>query len=394
MVRRQSAAAAGVPMTMPPSPCHPPAVPVALALQGGGSHGAFTWGVLDALLADGRLQPQGLSGTSAGAVNAVALAAGYAAGAPGDGPRHARDRLGRLWHRIARLGHGGVMQQHLADLYWGSLPKEFAPTHIARSALQAWYSPYLGNPLDWNPLRELLCEEIDFAALQSPRAPRVFVSATQVRTGKAVVFSGPRLTVDAVLASACLPTLFRAVEIDGEHYWDGGYSANPALAPLIGGCPTADILLVQINPIRRDALPTGPADILDRAGELCFNASLLQQLRAIDLINRLIADGQLRGGACRAVRLHRIDGGAAMLDFPASGRTRADPRLVEQLFEIGRKAAARWLTDHFDDLGRRSSIDVAADYLDDSSGLLRAPAPPGSGAGWLERFRRWLRRSG
>ncbi len=342
--------------------------PINLALQGGGSHGAFTWGVLDALLADTRLTLEGISGTSAGAVNAAALASGYAKGLrDGTDPRQsARAALRHIWEEVGHMGQLGSLQKTLADtLLWG-FPKELVPTNMISTALRSWYSPYQSNPLDFNPLLDLLKREIDFDAVAQLQAPRVFVSATHIKTGKAALFSGARLTPQAVMASACLPTLFRAVEIEGEHYWDGGYAVNPAITPLIDHCESTDIVLVQINPLVREATPKTPEDILDRVNELTFNASLLTQMRAIDFINRLLAHGLLSGSRCKTVRLHRIDGGQAIQQFPASSRASADAGLIRSLFDMGQQAGQDWLVRHFEALGQRSTIDIGRDYLDDT----------------------------
>jgi NTE family protein len=358
-----------------------------LALQGGGSHGAFTWGVLDALLADGRIGMDGLSGTSAGAVNAVALASGWATAlAAGTDPRQgAREALSRLWGRISGWGTLGTWHRQLSGLMWGGLPPEFAPANIVANTFRGLFSPYQANPLDINPLRKLLEEEVDFEALQRHGAPKVFVSATHVRTGKAVIFTGRALTADAVMASACLPMLFQAVEIDGEHYWDGGYSVNPPLTPLIQACDSEDLMLVQINPLQRDSTPQSTTDILDRVNEMTFNASLLTQMRSIDFVNRLLEEGALKGSGCKVVLMHRIDGGSAMQRFPVSSRTQADAIVIQKLFEIGQQSAREWLERHFDALGKRSTVDIRRDYLDDTRiGL--PPSPSHSPTG----FRPWL----
>jgi NTE family protein len=347
-----------------------------LALQGGGSHGAFTWGVLDGLLADERLAFEGLSGASAGAVNAVALASGYAkALAAGTDPRRgARQSLARIWDEVANWGSLGAVYAQLARLLWGGA------------------SPYQTNPLDINPLRNLLEREIDFDAVA--HGPfKVFVSATHVRSGKAVIFTGRQLTANAVMASACLPTYFRAVEIDGEHYWDGGYSVNPALTPLIETCRSADLLLVQINPLQREQIPQSTAEIADRVSELTFNASLLTQMRSIDLVNQLLASGALRGSHCKTVHLHRIDGGAAMQAWPASSRASADGAMIRKMFEAGQAAARQWLSHHFDAIGRHGTIDIRRDYLDDTREVLPVSAHAGhSPNGHATGFRPWLAR--
>lgn len=350
-----------------------------LALQGGGSHGAFTWGVLDALLADSRIEFEGLSGTSAGAVNAAATASGFAkALAQGTDPRaEARAVLARIWGEVGALGALAAFPAALAAKFWGNA-----------------LSPYQSNPLGLNPLMDLIEREIDFDAIaQGPI--KVFVSATHVRTGKAVIFTGRELTAKSVMASACLPLVFHAVEIGGEHYWDGGYSVNPALTPLIEGCDCADLMLVQINPLTRDDVPKTPAEIADRISELTFNASLLTQMRSVDLINQLIASGALKGRGMKSVRLHRIDGGAAMAMYPASSRSQADAGLIQALFEAGQHAARQWLSRHFEAVGHHGTVDIRRDYLDDTRDAIlsehHAPARKFGFRPWLARL--FMRRS-
>jgi NTE family protein len=256
------------------------------------------------------------------------------------------------------------------------------------AAWQKLFTPTQSNPLDINPLRDLLEREIDFDAIARSPKLKVFVSATHINTGRAVIFSGRELTASAVLASACLPLLFRPVRIDGEDYWDGGYSVNPPLTPLIDSCASRDLMLVQINPLKRDKVPETSSDILDRINELTFNASLLTQMRSVDFINRLIEEGALRPGRCKHVLLHRIDGGDAMERFPASSRTSADPALIRELFELGRGSAEQWLKHHYAALGQHATVNIRRDYLDDTREALSprsggaSHAPPG--------FRPWL----
>ena len=339
-----------------------PPKPVSLALQGGGSHGAFTWGVLDALLEDGRLQLQGVSGASAGALNAVALGAGLAQSAEAVhttvAREAARQSLRTLWERVARLGEASKLQRGLMDVW-------LSGWKATGAAISPQISPYQANPLDINPLRSLVRELIDFEAIAQLDAPRIFACATHVATGKAEIFSGKRLTDAAVMASACLPMLFRAVEIEGEHYWDGGFSGNPALHPLIYQCKSSDIVLIQINPIERAGLPDNGAEIMDRVNEITFNASLLSQMRSIDFVNRLIERGHLPPDKYRTVRLHRIDGGEALEAFPASTKSTADGAMIEKLYELGRLCAGQWLKKNFDDIGVKSTINISKDYLDD-----------------------------
>ena len=363
-----------------------------LALQGGGSHGAFTWGVLDALLADGRVNLEGLSGTSAGAVNAVALASGWAtAEAAGRDPREgARATLRTIWERVSSMGSLGALQQQLTRMLWGGLPAEYTPGGVIGQAWRGLFSPYQSNPLGLNPLRDLLEKEIDFNAIAAHRELKVFVSATHVRTGKAVVFTGRRLDARAVMASACLPMLFQAVEIDGQDYWDGGYALNPPLSPLISQCRTADLMLVQINPLVRDATPHSSAEIRDRINELTFNASLLTQMRAIDFINRLLADGAISHELCKSVHVHRVDAGAALDAFPSSSRASADGAMITRLFNAGSAAGTAWLQRHYEAIGQHGTIDIRHDYLDDTR--MELPRPHASRRPAAEGFRPWLAR--
>jgi NTE family protein len=248
-------------------------------------------------------------------------------------------------------------------------------------------SPYQSNPLGLNPLRDLLTEEVDFDAVAAGPL-KVFASATHVATGRAVVFTGRHLDADAVLASACLPLLFKAVEIGGEAYWDGGYSANPALTPLIQSCASADLMLVQINPLRVAGAPQAAGDIVDRINEITFNASLLTQMRTIEFVNGLIADGALGGAACRTVRMHRIDGGEQIRAYPSSTRSSTDAAMIHALFAMGQAAARHWLERHYDALGRHGTVDIRGDYLDDTR--LALPQRPAETPAQRFGFRPWF----
>jgi len=328
-----------------------------LALQGGGSHGALTWGVLDALLEDGGFHFEGISGTSAGAMNAVALAHGYAQAAQEHADpveaRHAgaalaRAALTRLWEGVGAMG----------SLSWG------APLTQAFPALQLmtqWLAPAQANPLDINPLRRLLERVVDFDLLCASRksVPQVFVCATNVRTGRGEIFAGSRLSADAVMASACLPMLFKAVEIEGELYWDGGFSGNPALHPLIYQTECSDVLLVQINPIEHLGVPDTVPEIMDRMNEVTFNASLLAELRAIEFVRRLLAEGKLDPRRYKDVRMHRIDGGSVLAGLGFASKARADLAFLRQLFALGRTAGQQWLAAHRQDVGVRASLNLA-----------------------------------
>lgn len=367
---------------------------VNLALQGGGSHGAFTWGVLDALLEDGRIDFEGISGTSAGAMNAVVLAHGLL-GAPGQSrlARHeaARQALADFWNGIVEMGAvSSSLAQSLS--LWQRAPFNIVLGQLGGGIWSAsrwtdeltryWsgsLSPYQSNPLDINPLKDFLASQVDFERLAAhpyPATPKVFVVATRVSSGKAEVFSGRRLTASAVMASACLPTVFRAVEVEGDHFWDGGYTGNPALHPLLYECRSRDIMLVQINPIRRDKLPTQPGEIADRVNEITFNAGLVAEMRAIDFVKRLLAEGKLDAAQYKDVLMHRIDGGQALETYSASTKASADAGLIHALRDLGRLCARRWLVKHFKLLGIGCSVNIARDYLDD----LRLPVERSPGA--------------
>ena len=370
----------------PPDPADVPdiATPrINLALQGGGSHGAFTWGVLDALLDDGRIAFEGISGTSAGAMNAVALAHGFARseGKP-RAARHdaAREALDSFWNGIVDMGAlssslsqsvSKIQQAPFGILFglmgggnWSSKLWTDAMTRYWSNAL----SPYQRNPFDINPLKDFLEKQVDFerlAAAAGPDTPQVFVVATRVSSGKAEVFCGKRLTASAVMASACLPMVFQAVEIDGDHFWDGGYSGNPAIHPLIYRCKSRDIVLVQINPIQRAELPTKPGEIMDRMTEITFNAALIAEMRAIDFVKRLLAEGKLDPAHYKDVLMHRIDGGQALEKFTAASKSSTDKSLIHSLRDLGMACGKEWLAKRFDALGVKSTVNIARDYLDD-----------------------------
>ena len=329
-----------------------------LALQGGGSHGAFTWGVLDALLEDGGFSFPGISGTSAGAMNGVALAQGFAAAAlehPDDAQaRHqqgcalARAALKKLWEGVGAMG-----------IFTLGVPVASNPL---MSMMSQFLSPYQTNPLDINPLRRLLERVVDFDLLTQawPQdgVPKLFVCATNVRTGKGEIFSDARISADAIMASACLPQLYQAVEIDGERYWDGGFSGNPALYPLIYRTTCSDMLLVQINPIESPDLPDTAGDIMERTNEIMFNAGLLGELRAIDFVRRMLAEGRLDAKKYKRVLMHRIDGGSALARFGAASKTRVDMAFLLRLFELGRKQGLQWAAAHRSDIGVRETLQI------------------------------------
>jgi NTE family protein len=331
-----------------------------LALQGGGAHGAFTWGVLDRLLADERLTIEGISGTSAGALNAVMLADGLARGGPQDARRHLAD----FWRAASFGGNLPDLQRGVVERLFSFMPRPSAAVPPWLGAFSQLWSPHDLNPLNINPLKELIERFVDFDLIRADIDRHVFISATNVRTGEPRVFSRAEITAEVVMASACLPLLFRAVEIEGESYWDGGYSNNPALLPFIRATATEDLLIVQLNPRERDEVPVNARDIMSRANEITFSAAQSAELRTIDLVNQLIDQGRLSRGAgngeCRRIRLHRIvmdDTGKA---FDERSRFNNDLDFFERLHKLGQRATHRFLEAHFDDIGARSTIDDVA----------------------------------
>jgi NTE family protein len=331
-----------------------------LALQGGGALGAFTWGVLDHMLEDGRLTIEGISGTSAGAVNAIMLADGLARG----GPNEARKRLADFWRAASLGGNLPEVQRRAVDRLFSFWPIEDTPVGLWMQALTRYLSPYDFNPLNINPLKDLIERFVDFEAVRACKNLQLFVSATNVRSGQLHVFRREEMTADMIVASACLPHLFRAVEIDGEHYWDGGYVGNPALYPLVGATQTENLLLVQINPVRRKQVPKTQNEIMARINEITFNSSLMSELRGLAFVGKLIDEGRLpRGtgaGQYRRINVHRVALTGAAQTLDAASRLHTDYDFFEVLRTNGKRAARRFLDAHYDDIGVRSTVDFEA----------------------------------
>jgi len=328
-----------------------------LALQGGGTHGAFTWGVLDRLLEDERIVFDGVSGTSAGAINAAIFVQGLAeAGRAG-----ARAALDRLWRAVAaRLAVSPLRNTPFEKALWG-YDLTYSVAYQAFDTLSRVFSPYQLNPfgIEFNPLRQVIADNLDEARLKrDPKAIRLFISATNVRTGKPKVFTRTEVTTDVILASACLPNVFQAVEIDGEAYWDGGYLGNPAIWPLYYERGAPDILLVQINAIMRNEVPQTPSDIMNRLNEISFNASLMAEMRAIDFVQRLLDGGRLEQPRYRRIFLHCVEDEDRMRKFKLSTKLNGDWEFLLTLRRYGWEAADKFLAEHFDALGRESTLDI------------------------------------
>ena len=332
-----------------------------LALQGGGAHGAFTWGVLEHLLSEERLEIEGISGTSAGAMNAVMLADGLLRG----GRDEAQKRLADFWRAVSSSGNLPSLQRAVMERLLSFTPLEGTPVQAWFDAVSRYFSPYDVNPLNINPLKDLIERFVDFDALRANSDLQLFVSATNVQTGRVRIFPRAKITADAVMASACLPLLFRAVEIDGVPYWDGGYLGNPVIFPFFRTTRTEDVLVVQINPLVRQATPTSASEIVNRINEITFNSSLSGEYRAIDFVDRLIDQGRLPHGIgpgqYRRIKVHRIVLDRFGTHFDAFSKLSTDYDFFEMLRLSGKRAARRFLDAHFDDIGVRCTVDLRAE---------------------------------
>lgn len=333
---------------------------IKLALQGGGSHGAFTWGVIDRLLEHGGLEVEAIVGASAGAVNAVVLAYGLAIGGPDGG----RERLSDFWHRVSAVGRLGPLQPTLFDKLFSFGSMKFSPLWHFHDMLSKLFSPYEINPGNLNPLRDLLLEAVDFDRLDASRdGPELFVCATNVLNGRLRVFHRPEITVDSIVASATLPYMFQAVEIDGQYYWDGGYCGNPPIFPLIYMGGGQDILIVQINPINIAEVPKTARAILDHAATLSFNSSLMREMRVIKFVQDLIDRGELDSAKHMRTLIHTIDAEQELGSFDVSSKFNSDLGFLLHLFALGRAKADTFIENHYGDIGVRSSTDIVAKFL-------------------------------
>ena len=325
---------------------------VDLALQGGGAHGAFTWGVLDRLLEEPSLRIEGISGTSAGAMNAAVLVAGLAAG----GAEGARAQLGVFWKSVSRAALLSPLRRSPLDVLLGTWTLDTSPVFLTLDLMARIFSPYDLNPQGANPLRDILADCIEFERLAA--APvKLFVTATNVHTGRGRVFRNAELNPDVLLASACLPTLFQAIEIEGEPYWDGGYAGNPTITPLIRECVSNDTILVQVNPIERPGTPRSAREIINRVNEVSFNATLLKELRMIAVLRQVADPGNTEGARWAGMRIHRI-ASAAMTELGYSSKLNAEWDFLCMLRDEGRHCAESFLKQHRADLGTRSTLNL------------------------------------
>jgi len=331
---------------------------VNLALQGGGAHGAFAWGVLDRLLEDGRLGFEAITATSAGAMNATVMAYGLTEG----GPEGARRALASFWRRVSHAAMSGPLQPSLWDRLTHNHGLDASPAFQFFDFLTRVFSPYQLNAANWNPLRRVLEDSVDFARLRASGRIKLFLSATNVQTGKNRVFNTCEVTADVVLASACLPFMFQAVEIDGEPYWDGGYMGNPALYPLIYNCGSRDVVVVHINPLMRKGTPKTAQEIMNRINEISFNSSLMREMRVIHFVTRLIDEGKIADGEMKRMLVHSIADDEMMRTLTVNSKLNADWEFLTHLRDVGRARAERWLEENFDRVGKETTVDFAT-YL-------------------------------
>ena len=325
---------------------------VDLALQGGGAHGAFTWGVLDRLLEEPRLEIEGISGTSAGAMNAAVLISGQAAG----GAEGAKAALEQFWRRVSDAALLSPFRRTPLDVMLGRWTLDTSPMFVTLDLMARIFSPYDLNPHGANPLRDILADCIDFYRVAKSQV-KLFVTATNVHTGRGHIFRNADLTPEVLLASACLPTLFQAIEIDGEAYWDGGYAGNPTITPLIRDCASNDTILVQVNPVERPGTPRSARDIINRVNEVSFNATLLKELRMMALLRQVSDPGNSEGARWAKMRIHRISS-ATMTELGYSSKLNAEWDFFIMLGNEGRRSAEAFLAAHGNDLGARSTLDL------------------------------------
>ncbi|MFN7709637.1 MAG: patatin-like phospholipase family protein [Holosporales bacterium] len=332
---------------------------VAIALQGGGSHGAYTWGVLDALLEDGRLDIEGVVGTSAGGMNATATVMGLVEG----GREGARSKLKELWTSIGEVGRMSPIQPSPMNKAIKNFDISSNPVFLFMQQLNNMFSPYQLNPSNNHPLRPVVQKIFNFEKLSTTKEPKLFLCATHVATGKLKVFSGEELCEDALLASACVPNLFQAIEVKGEFYWDGGFIGNPAIYPLIYNCDSSDIIMIQIRRVHDPKIPTTVHEINNRLGEITQNACLTREMRSIAFITKLIDDGIIAKDALKRLHMHMIRDDAFFGGIDRASGFCADPDFLQYLFENGRRMGKAWIAENYDAIGKRTTAQIEKDFI-------------------------------
>lgn len=346
---------------------------ISLGLQGGGSYGAFAWGVLDRLLEEERFDIAAISGTSGGAINAAVLADGFAQGGGREGARQA---LNRFWQALGGMTMFSPLRRTPADYLAGAGSMQASPAYHLLQVMSAVIPPQM-TPVNINPLYGLLSSMIDFERVRSCEEIRLYVPATSVRTGRGKIFERAQLDARHVAASASLPQVFAGIEIDGEMYWDGGFVGNPPLAPLVNGGGAGDLVIVQNNPIARDRLPRSVADVANRASEIAFNIGFVREISAIQHLGALIDEEHPEQTHPAAVRLHLISGNDALQNLDISSKFNNEWPFIQHLHELGRQAAQDWLDAHADHIGLHSTLDMRAIYYPEAEPET-PPAAPGT----------------
>jgi len=330
-----------------------------LALQGGGAHGAYTWGVLDRLLEEKDLIIEGISGTSAGAMNAAMLVNGFVKG----GRDGAKECLEQFWKRISEAAAFSPLHKTPVDRMMTGWNMDFSPAYHWFDLMSRIFSPYELNPLNINPMRGIIEDMLDIDAVRHGKATKLFITATHVASGQARVFNSHEINADVLLASACIPFMFQAIEVEGQHYWDGGYMGNPAIWPIIYHCESEDVVLVQINPIHDDKLPKTANEIINRLNEISFNSSLISEMRAIQFVSKLLHKGALDPKRYKDMRVHLIYAAEHIKSLNASSKANADWDFFQYLKNIGRITAEHWIKTHWKDIGVKSTVDIHSKFL-------------------------------
>ena len=353
-----------------------------LALQGGGAHGAFSWGVLDRLLEEENLIIEGISGTSAGAMNAAMLVSGYMQ----NGRDGAKASLEQFWRRISEAAAFSPLHKHPLERILTGWNMDFSPAYHWFDMISRIFSPYETNPLNLNPMHQIIDDLLQPEMVRACSIIKLFITATHVKSGQARVFNCHEITTDVLLASACIPFMFQAVEIEGEHYWDGGYMGNPAIWPLIYHCNSEDVVLVQINPIHSATLPRTAGEIINRLDEISFNSSLIAEMRAINFVSKLLRQDAINPERYKDMKMHLIYSQDEMRHLNASSKMNADWDFFQHLKTIGRETAEQWIQKHWDDIGVKSSINIHEKFLcgpgasHDLDYLARRPMAPAAQA--------------
>ena len=330
-----------------------------LALQGGGAHGAYTWGVLDRLLEEKDIIIEGISGTSAGAMNAAMLVNGYMQ----NGRDGAKECLETFWRRISEVAVFSPLHKSPLERMLTGWNMDMSPTYHWMDLISRLFSPYDTNPLNINPMRIIVDEMLDHEAVQACSTIKLFIAATHVASGQSRIFQCDEITTDVLLASACIPFMFQAVEVQGQHYWDGGYMGNPAIWPLIYYCQSEDVVLVQINPVHENEIPKSANEIINRMNEISFNSSLIAEMRAIEFVSKLLKEGSLDDKKYKDMRIHLIYSADHMHHLNASSKMNADWDFFLYLKDIGRQTAEHWLRAHWKDVGVKSTVNIREKFL-------------------------------